>query len=164
MMDVRRVDSLEMVAFRWAHLVLITLMLSGCYDSTPGPGLQNALNADVELSIRYTDGKVLSHVWPAGDLFVVGRSDLSDDSIQEILVTESGKVIHRLNRNEVRVLVEKQTRYRTHAVWCVERDRIYLFEPNPTLTGGCSKGTLIEEFRNPAKPESRNTEVPVNDS
>ena len=129
---------------RYITLASVMLVLAGCYDRFPGPGLQNALDADVELRVTYSDGKVTSFIWPPGRLVFVGRGDLPEGGIQLVVVQEAGKIIHRLNRDEVRSLVEKQRKHKTHAIWCIDRKDIYLFEPNPPDTGGCAQGKRIE--------------------
>lgn len=124
--------------------VIVMLVLAGCYDRFPGPGLQNALDADVELSVMYTDGKVMSFIWPPGRLVLIGRGDLPEGGVQRVVIQDAGKIIHRLNRDEVRLLVEKQRKHKTHAIWCIDRKDIYLFEPDSPDAGGCVQGKRVE--------------------
>ncbi len=129
---------------RCLTLTVVMLVLAGCYDRFPGPDLQNTLDADVALSITYTDGKIASFTLPPGRSVLISRGDLPEGGIQWVVVQEGGKIIHRLNRDEVRLLVEKQRKHKTYAIWCIDREDIYLFEPNPPDTGGCTQGKRIE--------------------
>ena len=123
---------------------LAATILSACYDSFPGPGIYNAVGVDVELRVSYADGKVMTHSWAPGQSLRIGKGNEPGDLIQQVLIKENNNIIHQLSSSEVHDLIKREESHRTYSVWCVSRDSIYLFEPNPPDTGGCSEGKRVD--------------------
>jgi len=121
-----------------AFIAFIALLLTGCYDQFYGPSIRNAASEDMTISVTYSDGSVSKNVWqPCAEAFI-GKSDRASDVVQGVAIEMDGKIIHRLNAEQVRDLLEKEKSAGGYSVWSVDEKSIRL-ETSPE-SGGCSRG------------------------
>lgn len=73
-------------------VVLAVLLAAGCYDQFYGPSIRNTADKDIAISVKYADGSVSKSVWPPCLEAFIGKSDQTNDVIQEILIEMEGRV------------------------------------------------------------------------
>ena len=128
--------------YGYVILSLVMLMLSACIPDGR-PILGNALDVNLEITVSYSDGHIMNHTWAPNTVLAIGGArDGAIRTTQEVIIKEAGQILHQFNYAEVRLLFEKQDAH-PQGLWCVDRETLYLFEPDPPFPQGCSKGKRI---------------------
>lgn len=110
---------------RGTLIVLVVLLVAGCYDRFYGPSIRNTADKDITISVKYADGRISRNVWPPCLEAFIGKGDQTGDVIQEIVIEMDGRVIHRLNAEQVRNLLEKEKSANGSSVWSIDQEGIH---------------------------------------
>ena len=146
-----------MVRVSGVLLGIVMLMLSGCVVSH-GPPLASTLDVDLDITVRYINGKVGRSTLKPGPALHIGTADWENDPytpipIEELVIKEAGQLLHQFNAEDVRLLIEKQDS--ESGWWCIDRERVNLVLTSygyryhdPDARNGCSKGKRLWTWQN----------------
>ena len=150
---------MAMVRVSGVLLGIVMLMLAGCVVSH-GPDVANTLDVNLEVIVRHADGDIRNITFEPGFRMAIGKGDWDSKPwkdgdpwtpipMEELVIKEAGRVLHRFNAEEVRLLIEKQET--DWGYWCIDREKVYLsHSPNsyPDAREECSKGKRLWMWEN----------------
>jgi len=103
-------------------LIFPALFLLSC-DKFYGPVLQNNLDEPLDIKVYFLNGDVVNALRrePCMTTFL-GRGKGQDQTIQKIIISRDGQILHMLGAEQVEKMLKIQDEYYGYSVWSISSE------------------------------------------
>lgn len=107
---------------RLVSFISVVVILGGC-DTFYGPKFRNGYSQNIAVFVTYENGQQHSALWPPCRTTYLGQENVE---IKEIIVERSGELTHRLGKDEIKKLLERESREPGNSVWNLDSSGVRL--------------------------------------
>lgn len=137
------------------HLfIYMTFLLLGCDPIFGPPSIKNEFDEDIEIDVIFSDGDTNHLVLPPCKGIALGGIGIKSKikvPIQSVSVRKNKEIIHKLNVEQLRNLVERNKQHNGYSVWVIDAYGIR-FETNQ-FSEKCTQERVTRDYENSRRAE-----------
>ncbi|MGI0117807.1 hypothetical protein [Zooshikella sp. RANM57] len=115
------------MAFKRLSIIFcIVFFLTGCDHFFYPPTIRNDFDTSIEIKVKYSTGKQLSHIWTPCLSGPIGAGN--DIAVEEIHGTKNGKTLFILDKEKIKKMVELESNNENgYSVWGIGPDGVNFY-------------------------------------